>query len=1046
MVTRSLPSVLVGRTAELDELDALLDSVKSTGEQPMTVLITGDAGIGKSRLVDEFCSRMRAGGALTAIGACAPLDGGGPPYGPVIGILRDLTAQLGADTKLRVLTPVLRGLGLQGAEVEEGQPQQQWADEGALDKTRLFAGFLNAFSTLADTTTLILIFEDLHWADSASAELFDFLARNLRASPILMIGTYRSDELGSQHPFRGPLTELRRHNRVTELKLRGLDVGDTSSLLRIILGHPPEGDLALAVHTRSEGNPFFIEELMAMQNGPSLSEDLRNVILQRVGRLSVQARELLAAAAAAGPEIPHRLLVAVAELETSAFDRGLADLIAHQILVVRPDGNGYRFRHALLYEAVVESLLPAERSRLHGTIAAVLVAHPDIAGVAPGPTAAALAWHWWAAGEWSEALTACARAAEAAEAVFAFGEALEQWDRVLVGWNRVPEAASRLGRDRASVLERASDAAYLSGHEQQCLELAQAAVDAIDPSDDPIRATKYLAKLGRNSWTIGHPQVSMDAFKQAEALLDDDHPSVELARVLAEKARVLMLMSRYSEAEEIGNRAITVARSAHARSEEGHALNTAGVVRAQSGHIDDGIQMVREALLIAEAIGNPDDLARGYSNLTHLLCEAGRLEDAANVVLDELTAGRRLDDVRLNGAALNCADALFRLGRWDEAEQIFAGVDVVLGNCSMHRELFQAEGSLRRGHFDDASRYLKMIDDRSAELDDLQFRGSFLMLRAELALEEGRPQDAWDNLESALSIAAATDDVSITPQICALGVQALADYAELPRGTGAWPGMDTKTIRLMASRLTANATSGIGRAIGAGGSDPPRSKACALQCRAEESRLKEPDPELWNETAILWSNSSQPYQVAYARWRQAEAVLTQRGDRQRVAELLREAWTTATDLGAGPLCQRIEQLGKRSRIEIDPARPEPTSASLANELGITPREFEVLGLLASGRTDGQIADELFISKKTASVHVSNLIRKLKVSDRVEAGSSAGGRDCRQATEVLHAQSRWAVLADELPLAGCRMICAGVLPVFRVPPSSKNVGRLDSPNG
>lgn len=183
MVTRTFPSVLVGRTAELDELDALLDSVRGTGEQSMTVLVTGDAGIGKSRLVDEFCSRMRAGGVLTAIGACAPLDGGGPPDGPVIGILRDLTAQLDADTKVRVLTPVLRGLGLQGAEAAEGQPPQQWSAQGALDKTRLFAGFLNAFSTLADTTTLILIFEDLHWADSASAELFDFLARNLGQAP-----------------------------------------------------------------------------------------------------------------------------------------------------------------------------------------------------------------------------------------------------------------------------------------------------------------------------------------------------------------------------------------------------------------------------------------------------------------------------------------------------------------------------------------------------------------------------------------------------------------------------------------------------------------------------------------------------------------------------------------------------------------------------------------------------------------------------------------------------------------------------------------------
>jgi DNA-binding CsgD family transcriptional regulator len=986
MVTRTLSPVLIGRTAEFDELDEVLHSVRSTDEQSMTVLVTGDAGIGKSRLVEEFCSRIRADGILTATGACAPLDGGGPPYGPVIGILRDLADQLAPDIKELVLGPVIRGLGLQipGAESEVAHRSRQRTDEDALDKTRLFAGILNGFAALADITPMALVFEDLHWADSASAELFDFLARNLRTSPILIIGTYRSEELGSLHPLRGPLTELRRHSRVTELRLQGLNAVDTSSLLTTILGYPPECDLALAVHARSEGNPFFVEELMAMQNGAGLSEDLRNVILLRVERLSPGARELLAAAAAAGPESAHCLLVAVAGIETATFDRALADLIAQQILVVQPDGKGYRFRHALLYEAVADSLLPAERVRLHGKIACVLT-DPDIAGVGPSQSAAALAWHWWAAGEWSEALTACARGADAAEAVFAFGDAFEQWERVLACWDRVPDAASRLGCDRACVLERASDAAYLSGQERQCLELAQAAIAAIDPSDNPTRAAICLAKLGRNAWAIGNPRVSIDAFQQAETLLSSRHPSIEMARVLAEKTRVLMLMSLYSEAEEVCIRAITVARLVGARSEEGHALNSAGVIRAQCGHSDEGIAMVREALAIAEEIGNPDDLSRGYSNLSHLLCEAGRLEEAADVALGGMGMGEPFDDMRFNGAALNSADALFRLGRWEEAEELFARVVVVLGNCGMHRELFQAECAIRRGYLDDAARHLKMIDDRSAELDDLQFRGSFLILRAELAIEEGRPPEAWDDLERALNLAATTDDAVATPQICALGVRALVDDAELSRRRGMRPEMDLEKVRLTIAGLVVEATSSIERAVGVGGSGSPRATTFALLCQAEASRLESSDPEKWSETARCWTDLSERYLIAYARWREAEAVLNAGSDRGRATELLRQAWRIAEDLGAAPLRARIEQMGQRARIGMDPTKPEPTSESLTRDLGITAREAEVLGHLAQGRTDGQIAGELFISKKTASVHVSNIIRKLNVSNRVAAG-------------------------------------------------------------
>ena len=203
---RASSSQLVGREGELASLLDLLRSIPDGGSPVVTVLVGGEAGIGKSRLIEEFCSRARADGVLVATGGCAPVDGGGLPYGPVVGILRDLVRQLDLDTVIGVLGPAIDGLGVHvpGHDGAGGfHPSTEPASPVALDKTRLFAALLTSVAALADSVPTVLVFEDLHWADSASAELFDFLTRNLRHSPVLLVGTYRDDELGDQHPLRG---------------------------------------------------------------------------------------------------------------------------------------------------------------------------------------------------------------------------------------------------------------------------------------------------------------------------------------------------------------------------------------------------------------------------------------------------------------------------------------------------------------------------------------------------------------------------------------------------------------------------------------------------------------------------------------------------------------------------------------------------------------------------------------------------------------------------------------------------------------------------
>jgi len=296
------------RDAELDLLCSTLTGLEASGSR--TVLLGGDAGIGKTRLIEEFRDRARAGGTLFAAGVCTPAEGGGLAYGPVVGILRDLARQLDETTSTTLLAPARLRLGLldpAATETHAGPTMES-------SKTQLFEALLTCLTALADRSRVVVLFEDLHWADSASVEVVDFLARNLGAAPVLLLGTYRSDELERAQSLRQVVGELGRHRSVSHLELAGLDRDATAVLMTAALGHEPDWALLDAVHARSEGNPFFAEELTAARDAAALPSALRNVILLRIESLGPAARLVASIAAAAGAAIDHRLVVAACDL------------------------------------------------------------------------------------------------------------------------------------------------------------------------------------------------------------------------------------------------------------------------------------------------------------------------------------------------------------------------------------------------------------------------------------------------------------------------------------------------------------------------------------------------------------------------------------------------------------------------------------------------------------------------------------------------------------------------------------------------------------
>jgi DNA-binding CsgD family transcriptional regulator/tetratricopeptide (TPR) repeat protein len=976
----------VGRTAELEQLATAFAS--AVGGRSAAILLGGEAGVGKTRLLEEFYDHARQQGALVATGGCVPIDGGGLAYGPVVGIVREVVRRLGPSEAEQVLGPLASGLG---AVMPDAQAAPDvYAGAGSISegvaKTRLFEAILDALVNLAERSPVVVGFEDLQWADSGTTELLSFLIRNLADARVLMLGTYRSEDVGRDHPLRPWLSEIGRHARVAPIVLSRFDRDETTQLITGIVGQLPDWTLVDAVWARSEGNAFFAEELIAARHTPLLSAELQGVILTRVDGLSDEAQLLLRVVSTAGSSIQHDLLLSVSVLGAEAVERALAEAIDRQVLVVDATESSYRFRHNLLREAVYGSLLPGERTRLHGQVAVALDADPSLGPSDPGHLAAELAVHWFAAGEWEAALRESLAAADAAAAVWAPPETLVHLERALAALDRLPGDRPSSGVDRRDLLERAADAAYWAGASQRSVDLVQQAIDEADASTDPLGVARSYLLLGRNAWAISDSDAAFEAYRRAAALVPPESPSPLLALVLAEEARGLMLMSRHTESEVRCHEGLEVARAVGARAEEASLICTLGCDRADLGYHEEGIQLVRESLAMSEELSLPDAVNRAYVCLTSVLMGAGRLAESVALLYDAAALGEELWGIRLNGAAGNCVDALTWLGRLDEAEALLTQIGQQgIGNCTAGPSTSRADIAIRRGRLDEAVAQLAIADELTAGLTDVQIRGYFHLLRAERELAAGNPDTASEEVDLALALAAGTDDEFYLPHMFAVAVRCRADRYDEARATGR--PFDLDKALLLACGFQQEAERLVEASRLRGGKPAPRAVGFAAQCAAERTRLDEPDPELWMAAASAWEYADEPLSVAYCQWREAEARLAGRSGRAGAEECLQAAWRVSVAIGAEPLTGKIEDLARRARIELcQPWAEDPGAASsLGDDLGLTPRELEVLGQLAAGRRDAEIAESLFISKKTASVHVSNILRKLDSANRVEAG-------------------------------------------------------------
>jgi DNA-binding CsgD family transcriptional regulator/tetratricopeptide (TPR) repeat protein len=977
----------VGRTNELTGLRQLL--ARAGDGEPLLVLLGGEAGVGKTRLVEQFAAAAQEQGARVLGGGCVPLGEEGLPFAPVIEALRGLADDLDADELQAVAGPARQELARLlpdlpwGGEAAAGPPVASRAGQG-----RLFERLLGLVQRLAATVPLLWVLEDLHWADRSTRDLLAYLATYLRAQPVLLVLTFRSDELDRRHPLRRLLAELGRNRRVVRLELPRFSRAELTQQVAGLLGADPPTRLVDDLYARSEGNPFFAEELVLAGGDPGvLPPSLREVLLARVVRLGDRTQQLLRVAAAAGPGVTQPLLAAVADLDDQELLAGLREAVDQQLL--RPDpagGEGYVFRHALLAEAVHAELLAGERVRLHTALAAALEAGVE-GGGPPASRAARLAYHWAAAGDQPRALTANIRAAAAALGVYAFAEAQLQLERALALWDQVPDPEAQAGMDRVALLARCAEAAYMAGNPAEAAELVRQALGLVDQARQPRRAGLLHEQLARCLRRLGDP-AALGAHQQAVRLVPPQ-PSPERARVLGSLAQYLLIVDRFAELREPAEEAIATAERVGARAEEANARTALGGALIYLGEPDAGLAELETAVRLATEAGDLIVMLRAILNHSDKLLAAGRLTEAATVALDGIQQARRLGLARLYGPLLAhvATEALAALGRWDQAEQLSReGLETSpSGPAYVALPLARAALELGLGDLDAAQARLQAVRRLlPGSIPEARNAGPLFCGLAELALWRGHPDQARQLVDQAVPQVAANPRHAAP--VYALGVRAEADRAELARARHpSQPAPDDGTTAALLRRLDQAAT-------GPAAAGLPELAAWQATARAECTRRDGPsDPAAWAAAVAAWERLGQPYRAAYAGFRQAEALLAG-GDRDRATTVLGRAAAITGWLGARLLDSEIRALGRRARLDLAPPTPAAAPAAgtppAAAQLGLTPREVEVLALVADGRSNRQIAQALFISPKTVGVHVSNLLAKLGVAGRVEAAAVA----------------------------------------------------------
>ena len=967
-MSRISSPIFVGRVAELEALGSAWSDVCAGAGR--LCLIYGEAGIGKTRLVDEFANRVSSMGGVLHRGRCLDVGEGMLPFGPVAEVIRSLIAGHAVDAGTRIPSGAAEALAAFQPGSSSPSRRRQF-DDPLTGQGRLFAGVAEVLSHVAANLPRVVVIEDAHWLDPASRDMIRFLTHALRDAPVMFIVTVR-DDMGRVDSTARMLADLEREPHAARLDLPRFTTSEVADQLLGILNHAPAEDLVRSVHARSGGNPFFTEEVVALDipSGTSVPPSLRDMLLSHLAGADAIARRVLDAASVGGRWVPDDHLRTVVAVDAQAFNLATHALVGAHFLIPedRPEGSGLAFRHALVRDAVYDDLLPAERRGWHAAWADIGDRHP--------PAAAAMADHLAAAGATDRAALVYIAGGEFAEQAHAYAEAVRLFER----------AAALLAADQrgtvteAALLERLAICAEASGRRGRAIEVLQSAVKLPGVQEDPELAGRLLRQLAELAMFAGLDDVAADALSRGEHMLDALPTCPEAARLLATRSMALLLggdlpASRLAldAAHRMADRNDLVANS------------RIGHVRAllvAADDLEDGVTALHEAERMAGANDLLGIQLQAGIDRSKLLVTLGQFQVALRSI--ERVVGLAAETGTGSWVFAACAsltvECLSALGRWTEIEPLIA--DVERSERGYLVRLSLALHLLDRGWLEEAvvlaERGLAAIPTKThgAENRIGRARGAFVV--AATASDQ----------EAMLIAANLPDDLVGEDDLAAdLALRGIQAGAVILRSGVSPPAIlrATKDLRRRLRALAARPGLAASRPI----------QGCELTATAEMAGHDGVDPiQAWERATAAWRDLGWLHRVAYCRYREGEARLVAGRDRRLADVSVREAHDISVVLGAEPLRREIESLARRARISLEADRgpsedKEPqTVATPADPHGLTTRELEVLSLLISGRTNREIGAMLFISPKTAGVHVSNILGKFGASNRVEAASIA----------------------------------------------------------
>ena len=988
--------VLIGRTPHLESLLQLIERARSGHGQ--TVLIAGEAGIGKSRLLSDATARLRSPDSptppvdvLTLVGRCFEQDAAFP-YAPLLDLLRAFLAMRDSDTMANFQVPMSPDFVKLLPELATFLPNavSSLVADPEQEKRCLYQSFLQMFIHLSSTRPLVLIIEDLHWSDEISLDLLLYLARHVSSHPILLLLTYRSEEVhaGLAH-F---LATLDRERLASELLLSRLGRDEVGTMIRSILAlpRPVDTDVLTMIAQLAEGNPFFIEEILkslvtenrvsSTQGGWSwkptrelqIPRSVQVAVQRRLDYLSPGARELLSLAAVAGRRFDFALLQHLTRRQEAELVQQIKELIAAQLVVEESD-EVFAFRHALTRQAVYNEMLARERKSLHRSIAETMEL------LFSGSIAAHLsdlAYHFYMAGAWSKVLVYAQRAGEQAQHLDAPRSALEHFTHAI-------EAAHHASIHVSLDFYRARGQAYhmLGEFEHARNDYEQALHLALDTGN---RMAEWRSLLDLGSlWTERDYEQAGSYFDRAIELARPMEDQSTLAHTLNSVGNWYANREQPHEALHFHQEALGIFHRLNDRHGTASTLDLLGTTSLAAGLLPSGVTYYEQAIELLRALGDRQLLISSLGMAT--MRSSNYLSDT----LIWLPTG--------NAACIHDAEEAVALARqidW-RAGEAFALIFLALGLASSGeygRALTCGQAALEiaeeieHGLWRTFAHFL--LGSISLDLLALPAARQRFDRAYSLAKESGSLFWLRITAGSLASTCIAQQDFAGAEAVLGTVTDALPQHLTIAQRT-AWYAQAELDLAL---KRPENALQVVDRLITSARVEPggaiPRLWHLYAETLNACDRNEEAEALLKAARTTALAQGSRP-----ALWRiclTLGKLFASRGQRERAEELFTEAHTTIEELAIHVPDDTTRANYLRSSAMQFPRLPDRSPGHTVKQTfgGLTGREREVARLVAQGKSNRVLADELVVSERTIEKHVERIMTKLDFNSRAQIAAWA----------------------------------------------------------